>query len=86
MNLSRRGFLSGLGTLIGGIALDQAIPLGRVWSFPREVKCLNAASVLPALASYRVIYYDRVALDRLKLMFRFADLSGERPCQYRGSR
>jgi hypothetical protein len=35
--LSRRGFLSGLTALVGGIALEQAIPFGRVWSFPSKI-------------------------------------------------
>lgn len=26
-----------LGMVAGGIALEQAIPLGRVWSFPKEI-------------------------------------------------
>lgn len=39
--MNRRNFLIGLGTLIGGIALDQAVPLGRVYSFPKVIKCLN---------------------------------------------
>lgn len=39
--MNRRGFLSLLGTgVVGGvfgIAIDQAIPLGRVWSFPKKI-------------------------------------------------
>jgi hypothetical protein len=36
--MNRRGFITGLAALIGGIALEQAIPLGRVWSFPSVIK------------------------------------------------
>ena len=36
--MNRRNFLQGLSALIGGIALEQAISLGRVWSFPKEIK------------------------------------------------
>jgi hypothetical protein len=36
-NLDRRRFLSFLGAGIAGLALDQAIPFGRVWSFPKEI-------------------------------------------------
>jgi hypothetical protein len=32
--MNRRNFLSLVSAGIAGIALDQAIPLGRVWSFP----------------------------------------------------
>jgi len=35
--MNRRGFLSLLGMGVAGIALEQAIPLGRVWSFPKEI-------------------------------------------------
>lgn len=35
--MDRRGFLSLLGLGVGGLAIDQAIPLGRVWSFPKEI-------------------------------------------------
>ncbi|HWF03560.1 MAG TPA: twin-arginine translocation signal domain-containing protein [Candidatus Angelobacter sp.] len=36
--MDRRGFLKGLAALVGGVALEQAVPLGRVWSFPKEIK------------------------------------------------
>lgn len=39
--MERRGFLKGLAALVGGIALEQAVPFGRVWSFPKEIKRLN---------------------------------------------
>jgi hypothetical protein len=35
--MNRRGFLGLLGAAIAGIAVDQAIPLGRVWSFPKNI-------------------------------------------------
>jgi hypothetical protein len=35
--MNRRGFLRSIGLGIGGIALEQAIPLGRVWSFPKKI-------------------------------------------------
>jgi hypothetical protein len=41
--LSRRGFLSGLTALVGGIALEQAIPFGRVWSFPKQIVSRHGA-------------------------------------------
>jgi len=37
MNLDRRRFLSLAGLGLGGIALTQVIPLGRVWSFPKKI-------------------------------------------------
>jgi hypothetical protein len=35
--MDRRGFLRFLGAGVAGIALEQAIPLGRVWSFPKQI-------------------------------------------------
>lgn len=35
--MDRRGFLALLGSAVAGIALEQAIPLGRVWSFPKKI-------------------------------------------------
>jgi hypothetical protein len=39
--MDRRGLLKMLGLIVGGIAVEQAIPFGRVWSFPKDIKCLN---------------------------------------------
>lgn len=35
--MNRRGFLQLLGMSVGGLALDQAIPFNRVWSFPSKI-------------------------------------------------
>ena len=35
--MDRRGFFKLFGLGVAGIALEQAIPLGRVWSFPTEI-------------------------------------------------
>lgn len=35
--MNRRGFLAGVAAVIGGIVLEEAIPLGRVWSFPERI-------------------------------------------------
>lgn len=35
--MNRRGFLQVLGIAVGGIALEQAIPFNRVWSFPKNI-------------------------------------------------
>lgn len=39
--MNRRRFLLSIGTLIGGIAIEQAVPFGRVYSFPSIIKPLN---------------------------------------------
>jgi hypothetical protein len=35
--MNRRSFLSLLGMSVGGLALEQAIPFNRVWSFPKKI-------------------------------------------------
>ena len=35
--MDRRGFLKFFSAGVAGIALERAIPLGRVWSFPKEI-------------------------------------------------
>jgi hypothetical protein len=35
--MDRRGFLKWFSAGVAGIALEQAIPLGRVWSFPSKI-------------------------------------------------
>lgn len=35
--MDRRGFLKLFSAGVAGVALDQAIPLGRVWSFPKNI-------------------------------------------------
>ena len=39
--MQRRTFLTGLGTLLGGVLPEEAIPLNRVWSFPKEIKVVR---------------------------------------------
>jgi hypothetical protein len=35
--MNRRSFLGLLGGTVAGLALEQAVPLGRVWSFPSKI-------------------------------------------------
>lgn len=35
--MNRRNFLQGIAALVGGIAIEKAIPFGRVWSFPSRI-------------------------------------------------
>lgn len=44
--MNRRGFLVGLGSLIGGIVIDPTIPFNRVWSFPKIIK-INIDNQVP---------------------------------------
>lgn len=35
--MNRRNFITSIGALVGGLALDKAIPFNRVWSFPSKI-------------------------------------------------
>jgi hypothetical protein len=50
MELNRRAFLGSLVAGVAGIALDKAIPLGRVWSFPSKI-------VVPAACDYGALVH-----------------------------
>jgi hypothetical protein len=52
--MDRRLFLQILGIGVGGVALEQAIPFGRVWSFPKEI-IVREFIELPPGSSARVI-------------------------------
>jgi hypothetical protein len=39
--MDRRGFLKLLGGGVAGIAIAEAVPLGRVWSFPKVLKLIG---------------------------------------------
>lgn len=67
---SRRGFLQLFGLAIGGLALEQAIPFNRVWSFPSQIVVPSDAE----LAYLSAIYYDRRVLDMLTSRFKFSAL------------
>lgn len=43
--MDRRGFLKLAGCLLGGVVLEQAIPLGRVWSFPNNIVIQPATDI-----------------------------------------
>jgi hypothetical protein len=47
--MNRRNFLAALSAGIAGIALEQAIPLGRVWSFPKNIVTPKHVGFDPAL-------------------------------------
>src|ERR1700686_1939206 len=85
--MNRRGFLGGLGAMVAGIALERAIPFGRVWSFPKVIKRVPSVSYDTGLienfkantpflmaANHRYLpgrHYDLMIMD---------DLVGEQRC------
>ena len=54
--MQRRGFLRLLGGLATTVAIDQVIPLNRVWSFPKEIKLLSEDEI-------RDIYINPAAIQ-----------------------
>jgi hypothetical protein len=64
---------------VAGVALNEAIPLGRVWSFPSKIVVpppVTYNSYLlgsDALYNLSVVYYNKAALDRLAAAFKFTD-------------
>jgi hypothetical protein len=59
--MDRRGFLKLLGGTVGGLALAEAIPFNRVWSFPKKIVIAK-----PDLKKLATIYYDPVAIQALR--------------------
>lgn len=45
--MKRRGFIKALAGVIGGVALSEAIPFNRVWSFPKEIKIVHRMPAPP---------------------------------------
>jgi hypothetical protein len=78
--LNRRNFLSLFGAGVAGLALDQAIPLGRVWSFPKEI-------VLPAGNVF--LTTEWTSMETLRMLRRECDLEPffntewEKPSKFR---
>lgn len=69
--MDRRKFFGLLSAGIAGIALEQAIPLGRVWSFPKKI-VISEFIELPPGSSARVIQaWDhrlRATVQRLDIL------------------
>lgn len=68
--------------LVGGVAVEQAVPFGRVWSFPTEIK-IAAAEETAAIAAPFVgntllttAFITREHLEVLRRNLRFTDMFG----------
>jgi len=67
--MNRRSFLTGLAALVGGIALEEAIPFNRVWSFPSKI-------VYPGdFGRLATIYYSEESLQSLTKSLIFKNFS-----------
>ena len=62
--MDRRKFLGLFSAGVAGIALEQAIPLGRVWSFPKNIVIANALPETLFLGVDWGFGIDRTVYDR----------------------
>jgi hypothetical protein len=69
--MNRRKFFSLFGLGVSGIALEQAIPMGRAWSFPKEI-VIGDFIELPPGSSVRVVE----VFDPLRGHIRRLDIAG----------
>jgi hypothetical protein len=63
--MNRRGFLGGMAALIGGLALEQAIPFGRVWLFPSEITVNRNVILTPDMITREVL---RILHEKMRFM------------------
>ena len=61
--MNRRGFFKALGAVVGGIALEQAIPFNRVWSFPKNIVIAQPKVIQATIGQY----YDYMTFSNLAL-------------------
>ena len=62
--MDRRRFLTLIGSAIAGIAVDEAIPLGRVWSFSKNIVIpeINIGSLTPIRVPQRFEIGDIITI------------------------
>jgi hypothetical protein len=80
--MNRRGFLGLFTAGVAGIALEQAIPLGRVWSFPSKIVPAFAGLDLAATGLDLTVVWERDLLTGgLKVgdMFTVAAVNAVKP-------
>lgn len=78
--MDRRGFLKMFSAGAAGLALEQAIPFGRVWSFPSKIVIptlslgeLESRYLAPAVATWAAQMGERFAIGDIVTMPAFAD-------------
>jgi len=67
--MNRRNFLSLFSAGIAGIALEQAIPLGRVWSFPKTLIIPPKTLIIPPNNFLPTEWITAESLRMLKVRF-----------------
>ncbi len=66
--LTRRGFLGLFGAAAGGILLEQAIPFGRVWSFPTNIVIARPTLTYADITAETVKYITASMVDNIYKM------------------
>lgn len=61
--MNRRRFLGLFGAFVGGVVLDQAIPLNRVWSFPKQIVILKCRQ--PGLSTVTIDAMNALTIRHL---------------------
>jgi len=77
--MDRRKFFSLLGAGVAGIALEQAIPLGRVWSFPSKIVVPKPVVPLTIMGEYAASHFRvgdtiRIAMPQRFIVRELVDL------------
>lgn len=63
--------MAGLAALVGGIALEQAIPFNRVWSFPSKIVIPQIRQTEPRNTLLSTEWITRESLKILQRNFKF---------------
>lgn len=75
--MNRRNFLGLFGAGVAGIAIEQAIPFGRVWSFPKEIVRIGSIIQFRMPQRYLVSRYlgnHLYEVERADVLYNFGKL------------
>lgn len=77
--MNRRNFLTGLATLIGGVAIESAIPFNRVYSFPSNIVIPSSTYNTYLYGSDAIVFYKKDWMEKLKQQFILTNFSSIKP-------
>jgi len=67
MEVSRRGFLFGLGALVSANIVEEVIPFNRVWSFPQKIRIANIAET-EAITGNKLLTIGMITWEALAVL------------------